>query len=453
VNQPVIDRSSGAPPYRQLCDFFREKIRSGGLCYGAKLPSVRQMVQTLSLSNTTIQKSLHMLKEEGWLIGRRGEGVFVAGEAPGLAVSATPELWVERLPLDDANWARLMKGFQARNPQARVVESYGDSDLSHLQFSLVPQRVDALADLTGLVESCYGRESEGAELFDPMRMHGSLYLFPTFINVHMYALDRGRFEALGVPVPSPDWGWAELLETARALSRPSQGFTGIAIPPHWAFFLPLVWQAGGAIYTADGRRCLLDSESGREAAAFLRELARYGAMEVRSEGQSDLFAGGRAGIMATGTWGYYDLNHSHHSWVARPVARGRERATWVSMKGYTLSRRSQHKEMAREFLREVSQIELWPDHVDKRSGLPLQKRLESNGQDERLYRESLRAGRTWISDVAPECRRPAHESALNAISRYVAKIAFGAEPLERLLRALSLEIEYLLTGDEEDHGR
>jgi len=50
----------------------------GQLSGGARLPSSRTLQRDLGVSRNTVLSALEQLAAEGYLIGRRGSGVFVA---------------------------------------------------------------------------------------------------------------------------------------------------------------------------------------------------------------------------------------------------------------------------------------------------------------------------------------------------------------------------------------
>jgi len=65
-------------PYQKIAAEIRRKITRGDLAPGTQLPTVAQLMQQYSrVSNTTIQKALQLLKDEGIAEGRPGKGVFV----------------------------------------------------------------------------------------------------------------------------------------------------------------------------------------------------------------------------------------------------------------------------------------------------------------------------------------------------------------------------------------
>lgn len=409
------------------------------------------MVATYRLSNTTIQKALHKMKEDGLLVSRPGRGLFVADGPTHDIPPDTPELWVDSTACLGRHAPRLLNAFYARYPHIRLVEGSADSDVFQLTNDFVAQRAERLEDMTELALEVYGRSQEGAELFDPLRVNGRLYMLPLSLNVLMMACNVDVFESAGVPLPPEDWDWEDFVRISQALTRHREGIYGSVAYYHWDSFVPLVWQAGGALYSKDGSRCLLDSEEALEVGRHLRARAES-AMPcegITYEQVRDAFARGRVGMMTTGVWGYHFLNQARCRWVVRPLPRGRQRATWFSARGYGVSRRSRQRGLAAQFLRECAGIELWPDTRRLLPALPLHKELESNGQTERAFRKALPHARAWLSDIAPAFRRPIHSSALSVLERYVGPLVFGREPVGALMRNLTLEIEFLLSRDEE----
>lgn len=73
-----LDPESPVPLYRQLFTQIRDKILDGTLSAGARLPATRTLAAELGLSRNTVEARYQMLWAEGYLLGRRGSGTFVA---------------------------------------------------------------------------------------------------------------------------------------------------------------------------------------------------------------------------------------------------------------------------------------------------------------------------------------------------------------------------------------
>jgi len=448
----LIDRSSPKAPYEQVRDQLRDQIRTGHLPAGSRLPSVRDMVRGCSLSNTTILKALHQLKEEGLLVGRQGYGIIVNAARPEPPAPPPAELSVENTEWLHGDWPRFFNSFTASHPGARVVLRPSDTDIHFVTSDFLPQRAPALEDVTDLALEIHDRQSAGASLFDVCRLDGRLYFVPLFINVSLMACNVDVFEQAGVPLPSADWDWDEYLRISRALTDPAKKRHATAFHDHWDCFLPVVWQAGGAVFDPAGKRCLLSSPQARQAALFLREQGRTSTLSPVAS-PHETFCAGQTAMVHVGVWSYYDLTQRGCRWVARPLPRGIRQATWTAARGYGLSRRAQNRGLAIEFIRAAAGVELWTDKRDKRPALPMNRRLELDGPNERVYRGALAHARAWLADIEPAHRRPTHVSALNVINRYVHEFVFGAEPVEDLLRTLCAEMDTFLTDHEDPNWR
>jgi GntR family transcriptional regulator len=77
-----IDRESAVPPYRQLYEILKEKIDSGAIPAGRRLPSELTMEAEYGLSRDTIRKAVAVLREEGLVETVPGLGVAVKQPDP-----------------------------------------------------------------------------------------------------------------------------------------------------------------------------------------------------------------------------------------------------------------------------------------------------------------------------------------------------------------------------------
>ena len=86
-----VNASSGEPLYRQVMRQLRERIVSGQLARGERLPSVRELSAEAGLNPLTVAKVYQFLEREGFVETRRGHGTFVAEKAPSLPAAALRE--------------------------------------------------------------------------------------------------------------------------------------------------------------------------------------------------------------------------------------------------------------------------------------------------------------------------------------------------------------------------
>ncbi|HEV2593477.1 MAG TPA: GntR family transcriptional regulator [Gaiellaceae bacterium] len=72
---------SGVPTYLQLVQQVRQAVRLGVLEPGDQLPTVKEVVGTLTINPNTVLRAYKQLDLEGIVEGKRGVGTFVATDA------------------------------------------------------------------------------------------------------------------------------------------------------------------------------------------------------------------------------------------------------------------------------------------------------------------------------------------------------------------------------------
>src|SRR6266700_4097327 len=73
----ALDRSSGMPLYRQICQQLREAILSGELSEGTRLPTERALASELGINRTTVMNAYNELASEGLIEGHVARGTLV----------------------------------------------------------------------------------------------------------------------------------------------------------------------------------------------------------------------------------------------------------------------------------------------------------------------------------------------------------------------------------------
>ena len=83
----VLNADSGTPLYEQIYRDIRERIRSGDLTAGERLPSTRLMSQNLHVARSTVELAYEQLEAEGYIEKRQGSGAYVCdiGHIPELS--------------------------------------------------------------------------------------------------------------------------------------------------------------------------------------------------------------------------------------------------------------------------------------------------------------------------------------------------------------------------------
>ncbi|MFC7382842.1 GntR family transcriptional regulator [Sphaerisporangium rhizosphaerae] len=73
----MIDRDAPIPPYRQIANALRERIMSGDIPPGRRIPSLVELEAQFEVARDTLRKAVKVLKDEGLVETIQGMGVYV----------------------------------------------------------------------------------------------------------------------------------------------------------------------------------------------------------------------------------------------------------------------------------------------------------------------------------------------------------------------------------------
>lgn len=96
--QIELDRNSAQPIYQQLASTIQQRIRSGALPPGTRLPTVRQLAQQLSITRLTAHSAYAELAAGGWVEATVGRGTFVSEQDNALRLPPAADLGHEVTP-------------------------------------------------------------------------------------------------------------------------------------------------------------------------------------------------------------------------------------------------------------------------------------------------------------------------------------------------------------------
>ncbi|WLD70126.1 PLP-dependent aminotransferase family protein [Pseudomonas sp. OVF7] len=117
----------GTPKVQQIVDAFSQSIEQGEWAPGSKLPSVRELTETLGVSKFTLNEALDRLRGRNLLTSSQGRGFFVAMDTARPASAA----WVDLLPQDLLSVLRrplVSAGSDLRPGSGHLPESWLDSE-------------------------------------------------------------------------------------------------------------------------------------------------------------------------------------------------------------------------------------------------------------------------------------------------------------------------------------
>ena len=127
------------PLYRQIYDKLRERILSGELAGGKRLPSSRDLADQLDVSRNVVLLAYEQLEAEGYVIGRSGSGTYVSDGLAGRRETAARQQACIELSRFGAFAAA--KGGSFNFPQRggrgyRYDFAYGHSDVGCFPFEM-----------------------------------------------------------------------------------------------------------------------------------------------------------------------------------------------------------------------------------------------------------------------------------------------------------------------------
>lgn len=97
-----LDSRSGVPAYLQLVQQVRQAVRLGMLRPGDQLPTVKEVVTSLTINPNTVLHAYRQLDLEGLVEGRQGVGTFVSANGAPLppeevrSLRSSLDRWVTR---------------------------------------------------------------------------------------------------------------------------------------------------------------------------------------------------------------------------------------------------------------------------------------------------------------------------------------------------------------------
>jgi GntR family transcriptional regulator len=81
ARREVLDRDAQEPLYEQLARIIRDRILSGDIPAGRRVPSQEELIQEHEISVRTVDSAMKLLKAEGLIEAQKGKGLFVLPEA------------------------------------------------------------------------------------------------------------------------------------------------------------------------------------------------------------------------------------------------------------------------------------------------------------------------------------------------------------------------------------
>jgi multiple sugar transport system substrate-binding protein len=172
-------------------------------------------------------------------------------------------------------------------------------------------RSPKVVDLTEVIKSpsvgwddFWGSERQAATI------GGRVVGFPAVVGDLGVIYNKKVFAAAGVAAPGADWTWADFRSAAKAITNEADSVFGAAYNISGtegtvAPFLPMVWQQGMDVLSADGKTVGFDSPKTADALELLRSMAvddKSLFLDQAGDQTESWFTNDKIGMMITGPW-------------------------------------------------------------------------------------------------------------------------------------------------------
>jgi multiple sugar transport system substrate-binding protein len=207
----------------------------------------------------------------------------------------------------------------------------------------------------------FGLDDFFPQIRTAMQHEGKYYIMPEYMNLSMLYYNRRMFAEAGVPEPTGDWTWADLVENGKRLTH--AGVNGqpdiwgcSRMENWWGEWLIYVRQAGGTVFTKDGRRCLLDTPEAIAGLRFYEEKSsRHHISAPAGFEPVNGFVNQRVAMIVGGHVNYW-LNYNQMpglDWDVQllPAGPHSRKGGELAMAGYSISRTCKHPDEAWELMK------------------------------------------------------------------------------------------------------
>ncbi|HEX4466911.1 MAG TPA: ABC transporter substrate-binding protein [Solirubrobacteraceae bacterium] len=150
---------------------------------------------------------------------------------------------------------------------------------------------------------------------------GKIVGVPALVDNLALVYNKKLFAAAGIPAPTANWTWSDFEQAAIKLTNPAKKQFGWAYVNDgsedtvWRFWA-MLWQAGGAILSSDGKQAAFDSPAGIKAMTLLQKLEQHKAIYFDNGNQAylPLFTSGHIGMLWTGPWDLANISSTNVSY-------------------------------------------------------------------------------------------------------------------------------------------
>ena len=188
-------------------------------------------------------------------------------------------------------------------------------------------------------------------------MDGSTYGIPVGFTTHCLFYNKDLFDQAGLEYPTADWTWDDLQAAAKTISEKTdaKGFSFQMKPDPYDFEMYL-WSNGSAYCNEDGEMDgSLNSDESKEAFQMFQDMEEEGYATATEGDGTDEFRAGSTAMYVYGSWSINTLNEDGVNYGVTTIPAfadaGQDSVSILSSSGLSMSKDSEHKDAAWEFIK------------------------------------------------------------------------------------------------------
>jgi len=294
--------------------------------------------------------------------------------------------------------------------------------------------IGALTDITDFYDSMEYKDEFIDGMVNMGQYEGKQFAVPFSADVSAMFYNKKHFEEAGLDPNSPPTTWAELRETAKALTTEDHFgyiYAGADVGGQVFTFLPYVWGNGGDVLSKDGKQATINSPEAIEALQFYADLTLKD--KVTPEGVAnyswsqaqDAFTTGKSSILLTGNFlplilkDYPDID-----WGVSliPKNEGKEHSSFSGGELIGIPTSSKNPEEAKEFIEFVLSDQVQVEVFAKAGSVPVRESFFENQYFDadprsKVFTEALKVGKapysTQYNEIFSQAVLSSLQSALN----------------------------------------
>ena len=194
-------------------------------------------------------------------------------------------------------------------------------------------------------------------LWDYNMMEGSTYGIPVGFTTHCLFYNKDIFDEAGVEYPTADWTWDDLQAAAKTISEKTdaKGFSFQMKPDPYDFEMYL-WSNGTSYCDENGEMDgYINSEESQEVFQMFQDMEKDEYATSTEGDGTDEFRAGSTAMYVYGSWAINTLNEDGVNYGVTTIPAfadaGQDSVSILSSSGLSMSKDSEHKDAAWEFIK------------------------------------------------------------------------------------------------------